>query len=65
MFTLRVGDKIKLNYGDKNINNCILHIRAIVDNDYIVFKKWNSNKQRWDYGVENIIFFEKREEYIV
>jgi len=31
----------------------IRHIRAIVDEEEVVFRTWNKHKQQWNYEVEN------------
>jgi hypothetical protein len=36
----------------------LLHIRAIVDEEYVVYKVWSRNKGRWAYHVEWIYGFE-------
>ena len=55
---LRPGNKIRLFYGGKNINNKLIHIRSIVDEDVIVFKTWFKTHQRWHYECENIYYFD-------
>lgn len=32
--------------------NALLYIRAIVDDDNIVYRTWSKHKQRWIYGIE-------------
>jgi hypothetical protein len=46
------GNKIRRFYRAGNVNNCTMHIRAIVDGEYIVYRVWSKTKQRWRYGVE-------------
>ena len=35
----------------------IYHVRAVIDDDQIVYKRWNPNKQRWVYLVEWLYIF--------
>lgn len=52
------GKKIKLFINDANPNNKIYHIRAIVDDEYIVYKVWSRSKQRWNYHIDWFYLFE-------
>lgn len=55
---------IKIFYNKNNINNKILHIRNIVDIDYIVFKSYSKTKKRWIYNIEHISYFEINKQYM-
>jgi len=55
---LKVGKKYKIYWGKSNINNAVIHVRALVDHEYVVYKKWLKHKQRWVYAVEHIGWFE-------
>ena len=35
---IKVGSKLTIFFGEGNINNCVYHVRAIVDDDYFVLK---------------------------
>jgi hypothetical protein len=48
---LQPGQKIKEFYGEGNINNRTLHIRAIVDDNAIVFRVWAGGT--WNYHVSS------------
>ncbi len=48
---LTPGNAVKLWYSEDNPNNEIRHIRAIVDDDYIVYRVWITTKKRWNYQV--------------
>lgn len=63
--TYKKGDKIRLFFGEGNSNNCILHIRAVVDRSHIVFKQWSRFKKRWNYQVESISWFDAHKEYCI
>lgn len=54
------GAKVKLFFGEGNINNATLHIRAIIDEDQVVFKRWLKHKKYWLYEVKDMYFFELR-----
>lgn len=51
------GAVIKLDYGENNPNNKTMHVRAIVDDDMIVYRVWSQSKQIWRYHVEGVYFF--------
>jgi len=61
---LKIGDTIKVFYNKHNVNNKILHVRAIVDEEYIVLKRWSKRKQRWHYSIEHISWFDSIHEYM-
>jgi len=37
-----------------NPNNALLHIRAIVDAEYIVYRTWSRRKRDWTYRIDHI-----------
>lgn len=45
------GSRVRVFYSEGNVNNCIRHIRAVVD-DQVVFRVWSVRKQTWRYHVE-------------
>jgi hypothetical protein len=49
---LQPGNKVRRSYGKKNPNNCLMHIRAIVDGEWIVYRVWWKSKQYWRYRIE-------------
>jgi hypothetical protein len=58
---LQPGQKIKVFYSEGNINNEIRHIRAIVDDDFIVYRVW-SKRNRWMYNIASKYNFELKYE---
>lgn len=54
---LQPGKKVKLFYNEGNPNNELRHIRAIVDDEYIVYRVWSRHKQYWIYHVNWIYDF--------
>ena len=59
-----VGKSYRLFYNEGNHNNKKMHIRAIVDGDIIVYRYWRYGKQRWQYIVDDMIFWEVFREHI-
>jgi len=55
---LQPGKKLRIFYNENNINNRIVHIRAVVDDEYIVFKTWSQRQQRWSYQIESDYYFQ-------
>ena len=45
------GKKVRLFFSPDNINNELRHIRAIVDDEYIVCRVWSRRKRRWIYKI--------------
>tara|TARA_Y100001935_G_C17050726_1_gene381873 strand:+ start:160 stop:408 length:249 start_codon:yes stop_codon:yes gene_type:complete len=48
---IKPGKKFRAYYGENNPNNVLYHVRAIVDDDYVVVKHWVKHKKRWSYEV--------------
>lgn len=55
---MEVGKKYRIFWNKDNPNNETIHVRAIVDEDQIVYKQWYSSKQRWMYHVRDILWFD-------
>ena len=55
--------KIKLFFNENNINNKIIHIRSIVDEEYVAFRVY-SKRKGWIYKIEHITWFEVHSEYL-
>lgn len=51
-----VGDRYRIDYGKGNFANKLIHIRAIVDNEYVVYRYWRHLE--WIYKLEDTTFFE-------
>lgn len=56
---IKPGMQLKVCYDEKNINNRLMHIRAIVDERQFVFCVWSPRKG-WIYMVESNFYFELR-----
>ena len=55
-FPLEAGYSYRVFYYEGNINNGRIHVRAIVDGQYVV-REWWKGKQRWHYKVESPYFY--------
>jgi hypothetical protein len=55
---VKLGARLYIFYSDGNINNRIVHIRAIVDDEWIVWRIWSRKRRRWLYHVGHISRFE-------
>lgn len=53
---LQPGNTVRIVHGLKNPNNRLVHIRAVVDEDYIVYSWWNIGRG-WQYKLESIWYF--------
>ena len=53
---IEVGDKLKFDYGPDHVSNKTLHVRAIIDKEYIVWRRWYKGCG-WYYGVETDYYF--------
>jgi len=56
MNVVEVGQKYRLFWNKNNINNATIHVRAIVDEYTVVYKKWLRHKNRWCYVVDDISY---------
>ena len=57
---IQPGHAVRVFYNPGNINNRLIHIRAIVDEDQVVFRWWSKHKQCWIYQVEDMYYFTLR-----
>lgn len=57
------GDSVRFFYSEGNPNNRLIHIRSIVDGEWIVFRVWSRRKRMWRYQVEHWYYFEVSREY--
>lgn len=46
---IKIGAKLKIYYNENNINNKNIEIRAIIDEENIVYKTWLKRKKYWNY----------------
>ena len=52
------GDKWRFDYGTGNMNNKLCHIRAVVDDNQIVYRAWSKREQMWIYHIDHLYFWE-------
>ena len=60
MSWLKPGVTCRLFFEKDNPHNRKLHIRAIIDDEQVVYKVWNKERWRWDYFVESLNTFRYR-----
>lgn len=53
---IKIDNSFEIYYEDNHFMNRIIHIRAIVDKDKIVFKQ-HSKRKGWRYQIEYNYFF--------
>ena len=56
---LQPGNKIRVNFGENMPGNCLIHIRAIVDDECIIFEKRKDGEQQWGHYTETYDYFRK------
>lgn len=57
----QVGDQWRVDFGENHFANKLLHVRAVVDDDYIVVRHWK--RGRWVYEMDFIWGYEGSEHY--
>lgn len=57
MALMQPGKKLRLFFQEGNPNNATINIRALVDEDEIVYRSWLYRKQHWGYRVDWIYMF--------
>ena len=59
---IQPGSKLYIDYGKGRIHNRIIHIRAIVDDEWVVSRTWWKSKREWHYDIDHIMRFEMMQE---
>lgn len=54
---IQPGKKVRVFYYRGNSNNQLRHIRAIVDEEYIVYRIWSRHTLCWLYRVDLLYHF--------
>ena len=54
---LKKGNKLKIYFGEDNINNEVIEIREIVDKEHIVYRTKNQIKNSYAYRMKDLIWF--------
>lgn len=52
------GKAVRLAFPPPNVNNEIRHIRAVVDDECVVFRVWLKHKKRWVYRCDDLIYYQ-------
>jgi len=55
---IKPGSKLYIHYGKGRIHNSIIHIRAIVDDEWVVSRTWHRRRGQWQYEINHITRFE-------
>ena len=55
---MEVGKKYRIFWNKDNPLNGTIHIRAIVDDNQVVYKEWSPGKQRYFYFVRDMMWFD-------
>lgn len=50
---IQPGMRINLFFGENNVNNCTVHVRAIVDDNTFVIARWSQRKGYYQYSCED------------
>ncbi len=53
---VRPGKSYRIYFGKGNVNNKLIHVRAIVDNTHAVYRSWLRHKGYWGYDVECLYY---------
>lgn len=61
---LNLHQEYRLIYGETSPNNRLLSIRAIIDDDIVIYRWWSRPKKRWVYEVKTLKWFETREKLL-
>ena len=61
---LIIRQEYRLIYSATSPNNRLLSIRAIIDDDIVVYRWWSRPKKRWIYEVKTLKWFETREKLL-
>ncbi len=56
---LQPESKIRVDFGENMPGNCLIHIRAIVDGECIIFEKRKDGEQQWGHYTETYDYFRK------
>ena len=51
------GNDVREHWGSKNIHNKLMHVRAIIDDDWVVYRWWSYHRRSWQYEIDWIYKF--------
>lgn len=55
---MKPGESYRIFFSECNVNNKLIHIRAIIDDNQVVFRRWSYTKRRWIYLIQDMIWFD-------
>ncbi|WP_321492159.1 hypothetical protein [uncultured Desulfobacter sp.] len=55
---IKPGEKYKIFFTKNNPNNQTIHIRSIIDDDQVVYRKISKEEQSLSYHIGSVYFFE-------
>ena len=58
---IKPGAKVRINYSPNNQANQLLHVRGIVDGQFVT-RRWVRHKARWAYEVHSPVRFQVLEQ---
>lgn len=60
---VEAGKTYRIFYNHGNVNNQLIHVRAIVDINWVVYRTWSRRKMTWRYRVEHTGWFRSLEQF--
>lgn len=54
---ITTGSVLRINYGEGNVNNCTVHICAILEGQQVIYRRWLRSKKNWHYMTESMNYF--------
>jgi hypothetical protein len=60
----KVGESYRVYYNEGNRNNRVIHVRAIVDDEYVVIRYWSYRQKDWMYRLEWVGYFHANQEHL-
>lgn len=55
----RPGMRLRFDYGPGNTDNRLYHVRAVVDDSYVVVRSWYRERRRWHYSVMHRVYLDQ------
>jgi len=62
---MSVGNSVRAFWGKNNPHNKLMHIRAVIDDDWIVYRWWSYHRRSWQYEIDWIYRFYLAHKYDV
>lgn len=54
---LRPGAVVRFAWSRGNSNNRLVHIRTIVDGNWVVSRSWSRRSQSWHYSIDDLEWY--------